>query len=212
MQLAAYLLVPKIGVRALVLLGLVLRSVAMIFDPAWIVLLSFDFFFFYALGVALGPQGVEDLVRPRLRARAVIATIAAVGFLIMTAQVIIMQAPPAYFYREAPRLASAILAQIGWAPIALGAALAMIAVVIVWAANARGAIKTVLLYLGRLSLPIYILHVMCIAGVRIFAIRFFGLTNIGILLSLLTIVGILGPIVMHIVLVRLKLARTLGLA
>lgn len=212
MHLGAALLLHRIGAVAFVLLALVIRSVGSIFDPVWILSLSFNFFFFYALGVLLGSKGVEDVLRPRSMGRAVIGTVAAVGILIMTVQVMIAKTPASTFYQDNPHLTAAAFAQIAWQSMGTGAALAMSAVVIVWAINARGPVKAALVYLGRLSLPIYILHVLFIAGLRIVAVKIFGMTDIALLIPVLLVIGILGPITARAVLDRLHLARALGLA
>lgn len=212
MHIGAFVLLPRVGAMTLVLLGLVMRSVSMIFMPNSVPQMLLDFFFFYALGVLLGPAGVLNVIKPNRHARAILGMLLAVGLLIMTVQVMIARSPAIVFYQDNPRLAAALLSRIGWDHVGLGAALAMTAAVIVMAENARGAVRRALLYLGRLSLPIYILHVMFVAGARIVLIKIFGVTNIAILLPVLLIVGIGGPLVANTILSRLRLARPLGLA
>lgn len=212
LHLAMFVLLPRAGAMALMLAGLTLRSVSMIFVPISIPQVTLDFFFFYALGVLLGPDGVRQVVRPDQRGRAVIGVMAALGLLIMTVQVMIARTPDTLFYQDAPRLAASLLGRVGWGHVGLGAALAMIAAVIVVADTVRGPIRHALLYLGRLSMPIYVLHVIFVAGARIAMVKVLNLTNVAVLLPLLLVIGIAGPVITQTILQRLRLARPLGLA
>ncbi len=212
MHVMAFVLLPRIGGMTLVLLGLVMRSLSAIFVPDSVPQVFLDFFFYYALGLLLGPTGVLDVIRPKHRARAVLGIISALGLLIMTVQVMIARSPAIVFYQEYPRLPAAVLGRVGWSHFGLGAALAMTAAVIVSAENARGVLRDALLYLGRLSLPIYVLHVMFVAGARIVLVKIFDVTSIDILLPILLLFGVFGPLVAQAFLLRLRLARPLGLA
>lgn len=212
MHVATFVLLPRVGAVTLVLIGLVMRSLSTIFIPNAVPQMLLDFFFYYALGVLLGPVGVLEVIRPKLHGRAVLGVMSAIGLLIMTVQVIIARSTESVFYQDHPRLAAALLGRIGWSHLGLGAALAMTAVVIVMAENARGRIKAALLYLGQYSLPIYILHVMFVAGTRILLVKVFGVTSIPALLPVLLIAGIGGPLVAQAIFLRLRLARPLGLA
>lgn len=212
MHAGTYVLLPRVGAITLVLIGLVMRSLSAIFIPNAVPQMLLDFFFYYALGVLLGPVGVLDVIRPKLHGRAVLGVISALGLLVMTVQVIIAQSTEAVFYQDHPRLAAALLGRIGWSHLGLGAALAMTAVVIIMAESARGSIRVALLYLGRYSLPIYILHVMFVAGSRIILVKIFSVTSIAVLVPVLLIAGIAGPLAAQMILLRLRLARPLGLA
>ncbi|HHS9855093.1 TPA: acyltransferase family protein [Klebsiella quasipneumoniae subsp. quasipneumoniae] len=55
-------------------------------------------------------------------------------------------------------------------------------------------IKNVLSFLGRYSMPIYLMHVLVGSGVRIFMSKIFGVYNVGIHLFLGIILGILLPV------------------
>lgn len=212
MHAVTFMVLPRVGAIPLVLAGLVMRSLSTIFLPNAVPQMLLDFFFYYALGVMLGPVGVLDVIRPKLHGRAVLGVMSGIGLLIMTVQVIIARSTDAVFYQDHPRLAAALLGRIGWSHLGLGSALAMTAVVIVTVENARGRIRAALLYLGRYSLPIYILHVMFVAGSRIILVKVFGVTTIAILLPVLLAVGIAGPLVAQTILLRLRLGRLLGLA
>lgn len=212
MHAATYILLPRVGVITLLLIGLVMRSLSAIFIPNAVPQMLLDFFFYYALGVLLGPVGVLEVIRPKLHGRAVLGVMSALGLLVMTVQVIIARSTPAVFYQEHPRLAAALLSRLGWSHLGLGAALAMTAVVIVLAENARGRIKAALLYLGRYSLPIYILHVMFVAGSRIVLVKIFNVTSLAVLVPTLLLAGIAGPLAAQMIFLRLRLARPLGLA
>ena len=61
-------------------------------------------------------------------------------------------------------------------------------------------------------MPIYILHVLFVAGTRIVLVKLLHIDNILIVLPLLLMAGIGGPLIANIVLIRMRLARPLGLA
>ena len=64
--------------------------------------------------------------------------------------------------------------------------------------------------IGRLTMPIFLLHVLFIAGCRIVLARFAHLTNPAVLLVILVAAGLIGPLLTERVLRPLKLQRWLG--
>ncbi|HBY2491476.1 TPA: hypothetical protein MIS32_26015, partial [Klebsiella pneumoniae] len=58
-------------------------------------------------------------------------------------------------------------------------------------------IKNLLCFLGRYSMPIYLMHVLVGSGVRIFMSKILGVYNVGIHLFLGIFLGILMPILFY---------------
>ena len=63
---------------------------------------------------------------------------------------------------------------------------------------------------GQLTMPIFVLHILFIAGTRIVAMRLFPGIDSGALLVALCTVGLAGPIAVHAVARRLGVARALA--
>lgn len=94
---------------------------------------------------------------------------------------------------------------------ALPSSILLSAAVIGLAAIATGPVARHLAYLGRMSLPIYILHIMCIAGTRIFLAKVLHVSNIWLILAIIVPCGLAVPLVAVTLLDRIRLARPLGL-
>lgn len=71
--------------------------------------------------------------------------------------------------------------------------------------------NSVLLALGRASLAIFVLHVLCVAGTRIVLNKFFGVSDVMLLLVAATIAGLLGPLLAFRFVSRMKWSKALGL-
>jgi len=95
-----------------------------------------------------------------------------------------------------------------YSPLMLPAAIAGISFVI--AAAQRFPDSNLIRSLGRASLVIYVMHVLCTAGMRI-ALKILGVQSAGAHIVLGVIAGVVLPLCIYAVLDQLKLARWLGL-
>jgi fucose 4-O-acetylase-like acetyltransferase len=68
----------------------------------------------------------------------------------------------------------------------------------------------VLGYLGRRSLPIYVMHVIFTAGARIALVKVVGLNNPALTLGAIFLTGLVGPLIAYEIAVRLRITRLLG--
>jgi len=66
-------------------------------------------------------------------------------------------------------------------------------------------------YLGRRALPIYVLHVMFVAGARIVLVKAFHLSSVDLILPIIFLAGIAGPLVIDRAARSLRLRAALGL-
>lgn len=161
---------------------------------------------FYALGVALGAEGIR---------RAAIDRPAWLGLpLVVSAAIVVVGA--ALFvtistHPEMLRVASAKIAAIAWRPAMIPVALLAVLAAVMLAAAAPGRVKDGLILLGRRAMAIFILHIMAIAGVRIIAMKLLGIGDPWALLPVLIAAGLAGPLIAYAVLKRIGLTRPLAL-
>jgi fucose 4-O-acetylase-like acetyltransferase len=95
-----------------------------------------------------------------------------------------------------------------YSPLMLPATIAGIVFVIAMAQRLP-AIEAIL-FAGRASLVIYVMHILCAAGMRI-ALKIAGIQNAGVHVVLGVVAGVVLPLCIYAVLDRLNLARLLGL-
>jgi fucose 4-O-acetylase-like acetyltransferase len=81
---------------------------------------------------------------------------------------------------------------------------------VIFLSACSGPVIAVLSRLGRLSMPIYVMHILFCAPLRILLLHA-GLTSVPVLLAVLLAVGVLGPLAAFAVLDRFNLAAALGL-
>jgi fucose 4-O-acetylase-like acetyltransferase len=108
------------------------------------------------------------------------------------------------------------LVSVGWhrevAPYAmLPAAFAGSALVLLISASDTLRDNTVLAYLGRRALPIYVLHVLFVAGTRIALVKGAHVSEVGVVLPVIVVVGILAPLAIDRGVRSLRLSAQLGL-
>jgi fucose 4-O-acetylase-like acetyltransferase len=68
-----------------------------------------------------------------------------------------------------------------------------------------------LLYIGRNTLPIFCLHVLFVAGTRIVLAKFFGISEVMLILPAAIFAGIAGPLMIVAIAERFRLRSALGL-
>jgi fucose 4-O-acetylase-like acetyltransferase len=207
MHVLAALWLKPIGREAFVLLALALKALILLLPLPVAIKLLGHHMFFYAVGVWLGTAGLEQMLfrhKPIFRA-----------LLLPLAAVIIMAT---YFTlsRFAPDLpiataASPKIANLAWrfpvmAAAIFGVAASLSIARFEWVSGAEW-----LGYLGRMSMPIFILHIMFIAGLRIVLIRYQLVTDVYLILAMLVMVGLIGPLIVERITRRTGLNRILGL-
>jgi fucose 4-O-acetylase-like acetyltransferase len=157
----------------------------------------------YALGLALSQRLLRAWpVRPSLSRVAAIIAVAVIAIIVAEMRT------PAVALLAANAAGIARLAGFIWIAPATAAA---IAAVVLCAEQLNGAPAAALAWLGRRSMPIFILHVMAVAGARILLLKSGG--AVGPLTPvLLTLIGLGLPLLAFEIACRLRLARPLGLA
>jgi fucose 4-O-acetylase-like acetyltransferase len=68
-----------------------------------------------------------------------------------------------------------------------------------------------LLYIGKRTLPIFLLHVLFVAGTRIVLAKIFGVSEVLVILPLILLAGLAGPLAIVEVAERFRLRSALGL-
>jgi fucose 4-O-acetylase-like acetyltransferase len=109
---------------------------------------------------------------------------------------------------------AATIARVAWLPAMLPAALlGGLALMLVGRhiGHRGGALAQVARYLGSLTLPIFLLHIIFIAGTRILLDRLLGISGLPVL-PLLIVVGVVGPLAVRSLADRFRLSRIAGLA
>ena len=97
-------------------------------------------------------------------------------------------------------------------PWSFPAALAGIAFMLCLAQVFGGLAKDVLAMLGRISMTIYVMHILATAGTRIVLAKLHLDAPAGLYFAACTIVGVAGPVCAHMILERLGLLPLLGLS
>ena len=162
---------------------------------------------YYAIGVFLGVQGVAAVIADRPGWMRALLPLAA-GALIAATLVAAPGFDPAIALDTAR---AAGIANLAWHYEAMPAALAGSFAVIGIASLCRGRFAEGLRFLGQRTMPIFILHILAIAGTRIFSIRFADVGDPWLILPITIAIGIVGPLAAYAVLRRIGLARPLGL-
>ncbi|CAI8926099.1 acyltransferase family protein [Methylocaldum szegediense] len=208
MHCASLLLLQRVGPTLFLLIMLMLKSVVLIvpLDAPWRQAASMAPY--YGTGVLLGSQGITKALidQPKWVKLALLPIISAL-LLALTYFAIIGEMAPATFYKA--RTAE-ILGQ-SWTFTALAAALATSAAVIALSSTMPAWFAGALAYLGRMSLAIFILHVLFVAGTRIVLTNVFNFTNPYLVLLAIVTIGLLGPLIVVRTLEFLRLAKPLGL-
>jgi fucose 4-O-acetylase-like acetyltransferase len=205
---AALLLVPRIGSAGYLALSWSGKLLAAAFVLPTLPRLFLIHGAFYALGVWIGLGGLERLHR-WLRDRgwiAALAILAALFALLATWWLTV-----SWGGQDLSGLESAELAARAWRLPTVPAALAAMLACILTAMAARGALADGLAYLGRISMTIFVSHVLFIAGARIALTRLAHVQEPALLLAACFAAGIFLPLVVHALAARLGMLRLLGL-
>ena len=164
---------------------------------------------YYGLGVALGVPGATRLfVTPRPWVRFIlIPVVAATIFLI------ILDFGPGHgiISQLATTPTADRLALLADNPEFLALALAGTATTISLASLLPGQIEAFFGYIGRRSMPIYVLQIIAVAGSRILLSKLLHVSDVYCLLALTTVMGIAGPLVAYELARAARLGTALGL-
>ncbi len=207
MHVLAAVSLKQVGREGFVLLALALKALVLLVPLPVAVKLLGNHMFFYAVGVWLGTAGVEQMLfrhRPIIRAFLLplaMAAIAATYFALTS------------FGADMPIAtgASPKIASLAWRFPVMAAAIFGVAASLSLARFERVSSAAWLGYLGRMSMPIFILHIMFIAGLRIVLMRYQLVTNVNLLLAMLVMMGLIGPLIVERITRHLGLNRILGL-
>ena len=207
MHMLAVLLLPRVGREGLVLFALALKALVLILPMPVPVKLVCSHAFFYAIGVWLTPAGIDAiLLRHRAAIRALLVPLLAIGIIAAT-----LAAAPDYG-RDLPLLtaSSPQISNLAWRFPAMTAAIFGVAGLLGIASLPRLAAMHWLAVLGRMTMPIFVLHVMFIAGTRIVLTRFGLIDDPQLLLAIIVVAGLAGPLIAERITRALGLNRYLG--
>jgi fucose 4-O-acetylase-like acetyltransferase len=207
LHILATIALPRIGKEGFVLLALALKSIALIAPLPFPVRLVANHCFFYAVGVWLTLGGVDNLVsRHSPLIRAAILPALAVGLIVAT----VISAPQYAADIDVMRATSPEIANIAWRFPAMAAAIFSVVAVLGIATLTPVSTSSVLTFLGRRTMPIFLMHVLFVAGGRILLARAGFGEQPWLLLAILIGGGIVGPLVFDRIAAKFGLSRTLG--
>lgn len=164
---------------------------------------------YYALGMLIGPTRLTEAVSaasPRVRA-------SLAGGALVSVAVLLTQANALQSFATVEHAISPAIARIAWLPAMLPAAILCSAALLVAShrvAGGTGAIAGAVRYLGTMTMPIFLLHILFIAGTRIVLDKLLGVSGT-MVLPMLIAAGIAGPLLVRIATDRARLTRLLAL-
>jgi len=97
------------------------------------------------------------------------------------------------------------IANLAWRFPAMAASIFGVAAVVAIASLPRIADSRILLWLGRMTMPIFVLHVMFLAGTRIALMRFGPAVDPVLILGISVAAGLFGPLIVE------RITRAIGL-
>lgn len=207
MHLLSFALLARLGAIAFLLMALAARPLTLMVEMPAALFLVMAHLPFYGLGVFLGAEGARRLVIER-SAAARLALLPLAAALVWAA----LAAAP----RVSPEIAiatdtAAALARAAWKWDNFAAALTGTLAALALASFARGPVEAALSYLGQRTMPIFILHILVIAGLRIVLARLAPGIDALAVLALTVAAGLVLPLVGFAILRRLGLSYALGL-
>ncbi len=164
---------------------------------------------YYALGLAIGWQkasAIFDTMSDRLRIGTGLCAVLAIILLCS-------EADQLQHMLRVETASSSGIARIAWMPAMLPATLLGGATLLIIAsalAQSGGRISQLLERIGKLSMPIFLVHILFIAGTRIVATHIFHIAGAP-LLPLLVVIGVGGPLLVKAATDRIGASKSLGL-
>jgi fucose 4-O-acetylase-like acetyltransferase len=207
MHVLTAILLPRIGAEGLILMALFLKALMLIVALPVSAKLVCNHMLFYAFGLLLRPGGLEQIVAGVKRGTPLAMVLSAAGLTIF----LTMLALPD-FGADLPLAGaeSPEIANLSWRFPAMAAAVIGTVASVACAVALRGTIGEALAFLGRMTMPIFVLHVLFIAGSRIVLAKFLHVTSLWLLLPVLIAAGLVGPLIGERMLRPLKLKRWIG--
>jgi fucose 4-O-acetylase-like acetyltransferase len=208
MHLAAYLVVPRWGARAFLAIAIVAKLVVPLVAVPVMLRLVMVHGAFYALGVLLGADWGGRLGRMMDTRRnwALPLVIAAMATAWITTEAII-----AVNSGRFPQLHSWEISALAWRLPVAPASLVIASGVMAAAIACRGMLASILAYLGRRTMAIFVLHVMFIAGTRIVLTRYWHPVDPVLLLVACVAIGLVAPLAISATARRFTSSRVLGI-
>ena len=208
LHVAALLIVPRAGTVAFLILCIAMKPLILLLPLPDIIKLPANQALFYGLGVFLGVAGMNNLaVACRPIIRGLVLPVVAAGLIIAA----VIAAPS---FNASIVLASAKAAEIAalaWNSAVMPAALAGAFATVSVASLIGGRFAALLARLGQLSMAIFILHILAIAGTRIFLVSILGFTSPLAVLATTVSAGLIAPVIAATIAQRLGISRLIGL-
>ena len=207
MHILSVVLISRLGREGFVLFALALKALALILILPVPLKLVCSHLFFYAVGVWLTTAGLEALVIKRGPwLKSLVAPLVAVATIAATLSAVPrFGADIALFTAGSPEIAN-----LAWRFPAMAAAIFAVVAIMGFASLPRVADSRILLWLGRMTMPIFVLHVMFLAGTRIVLIRLDLITHPALLLAVCVFAGLFGPLIVERITRAFGLNRWLG--
>jgi fucose 4-O-acetylase-like acetyltransferase len=202
MHVLSVVIIPRIGREGFVMVAIALKALVLVLPLPVPVKLVFNHLLFYAVGVWLTTAGLEAIIIGHKNwIKALLLPALAVAIIFVT-----LVAVPQYG-ADLPLIgaASPEIANLAWRFPAMAAAVFGVAAIIALASLPGIADARFLPWLGRMTLPIFVLHVMFIAGARIIIMRSEIVTAPALILIVCVAVGLVGPLIVE------RFTRSLGL-
>jgi fucose 4-O-acetylase-like acetyltransferase len=207
MHVLAATLLARVGREGFVMIALAAKALALVLPLPVVAKLVCNHAFFYAVGVWLATVGLEVMItRQRIWVRSLLLPVVAAAAIFVT-----LAAVPQYG-ADLPLLgaASPEIANLAWRFPAMAAAVFGVAAVIGLASLPQFSDTRLLTSIGRMTMPIFVLHVMFIAGSRIMLTQTGLVTDPLLLLIILVLAGLTGPLIVERITRALGLNRWLG--
>ena len=200
-QLAAWLLLPRVGPRGLLWLALALLMV-----PAWVSLPPVlanpcRFAVFFALGT-FGPQASARSLRPAPGYVLALASVAAIGLCTLIGLELQARELIPWSSQALPAAFLGVAGCLGVAKLLAGAD--TLSGLAAWAQRASAA-------LGRSSMAIFVLHIMFASGTRILLHRWAHVGELALLFGACLFMGLAGPLLVERGVRQVGALRALGL-
>lgn len=161
---------------------------------------------YYAIGVVFGPRLLQAKLRSSIGLTEWLVLLAASCAMAISLTNALAKDVPGIW----PMDASGIVSDVNGFQNFFAAVL-VIASIVILALRTGNRAPRWLLTIGQHTMPIFVFHIIFIAGVRIIGARFLGVIDANQLLGAMCLAGLVGPLVAFSILRRLHLSRITGL-